>query len=75
MDQMTAIIRLDRVVRDAQAVLRDHLTSGTMTADDALRRLRDVLEEEDFVRFQRALEGTGGPEAEPIGPEDPLPYR
>ncbi|MGQ7791255.1 hypothetical protein ACUN0C_02475 [Faunimonas sp. B44] len=75
MDQMTAIIRLDRALRAAQAVLRDHLTSGTMTADEALRRLRDVLEDEDFVRFQRALEGTGTPDAEPIKPEDPLPYR
>ncbi len=75
MDQIPALIRLDRAVRDAQAVLRDQLLSD-MSADDAVRKLRDVLEDEEFLRFQRSLEGMPEPgDDRPRGPEDPLPYR
>jgi hypothetical protein len=74
MDPTTAVIRLDRTVRDAQAVLRDHLTSREMSDRDALERLRGILEDEDLLRFQRALEGLDQPPEE-IGPQDPLPYR
>lgn len=74
MDQITALMRLDRVVRKAQAVLRAHLTDSRMSDRDALEQLRDVLDDEDFLQFQRILQGREeGPEA--IGPEDPLPYR
>lgn len=75
MDHVAALIRLDRAVRDAQSVLRDHLLTG-MSDADALRKVRDILDEPEFLRFQRSLEGI--PEAseeEPRGPEDPLPYR
>jgi hypothetical protein len=75
-DQIAALIRLDRVVRDAQAILRDQLLPGGMAADEAIRRLRDVLEDEDFLRFQRGLEGMPEPGDEgPRSAEDPLPYR
>jgi hypothetical protein len=76
-DQIAALLRLDRVVREAQAVLRDHLLSGGgMNAEDAVRKLRDVLEDEEFLRFQRSLEGMPEPGDDgPRGPEDPLPYR
>ena len=75
-DQISALIRLDRVVREAQAVLRDHVLSNGLAPEDALRKLRDVLEDEEFLRFQRSLEGIPEPGDEgPRGPEDPLPYR
>ena len=75
MDTVAALIRLDRAVREAQAALRDNLLPGGASDADIIRKLRDVPEDEDFVRFQRGLEGTDRPEAEDIGPEDPLPYR
>lgn len=74
MDQTSALLRLDRTVREAQAVLRDHLVDKAMSDREALERLRGILEDEDFLRFQRALEGLDLPPEE-IGPEDPLPYR
>ncbi len=76
MDPLPAVLRLDRTVREAQAVLRDQVLPGGLSADEALRKLRDVLEDEDFLRFQRTLEGNPEPGDEsPRGPEDPLPYR
>ena len=75
-DQVAALIRLDRAVREAQAVLREHLLPGGMAPEDAIRQLRDVLEDEEFVRFQRSLEGIPEPGDEgPRGPQDPLPFR
>jgi hypothetical protein len=75
-DPVAALIRLDRVVRETQAVLRDHLLDGGMTADEAVRRLREVLEDEGFVAFQRSLEGMPEPgDQGPRGPQDPLPFR
>ncbi|MYZ48796.1 hypothetical protein [Propylenella binzhouense] len=75
MDPMSAVIRLERAVRDVQAILREQLVAGGLSAEEALRRVRDVVEDEDFVRFQRALEGVEASEETPTGPEDPLPYR
>lgn len=76
MDQVAAIIRLDKVVREAQAILRDATLGAGLSAADAIRKLRDVLEDEEFLRFQRSLEGHAEPGDEgPRGPEDPLPYR
>jgi hypothetical protein len=75
MDHIAALIRLNRTVRDAQSVLRDHLLRGLSDAE-AVRKLRDVLDEPDFLRFQRSLEGLPEPgDDEPRRPEDPLPYR
>lgn len=74
MDQIKALMRFDRTVREAQAVLRDHLTDSRMSDRDALQRLREILEDEDFLRFQAQLEGREE-RPEEIGPEDPLPYR
>ena len=74
-DQIAAILRLDRIIRDAQAVLRDHLLSGGMSDEETIRKLREMLEDEDFLRFQRALEGMPEPGDDGIGPQDPLPYR
>jgi hypothetical protein len=75
MDAIAALIRLDRIVREAQAALRENVLPGGPSDEETIRTLREILEDEDFTRFQRDLEDLDRPEAEKIGSADPLPYR
>lgn len=71
-----ALIRLDRTLREAQRVLRDYVVSGrSHSAETVVDELLAILDDEDFVAFQKSLEGEADSEPRPIGPEDPLPYR